>query len=199
MIQYIYRLHTGSLSRRIRNNRRNLGSLLRLVTELSRNLDILHSISYVSSLKQYLGYCPVPLQTAPETPWSLNIPSQPQLGICLQVLPPHSLFLKMNMYIYILYTYIKSQQQSWWCVYSGNSYTGLGQSSVVGLSTLMSNATAMTDRWWLKERPRHCHMYVVIPFEVVQWTRKEELDVANSKDCFLFQQKQGERRGKGSH
>ena len=37
-----------------------------------------------SVLKQYLGYeLSVPLPTAPQTPWALNLPSQPQLGTCL--------------------------------------------------------------------------------------------------------------------
>jgi len=44
-----------------------------------------------SEAVQYLGTCPLPLPTAPETPWALNLPSQQSLGTCLEPLPPRQL------------------------------------------------------------------------------------------------------------
>ncbi len=49
-----------------------------------------------SVLKHYLGTCPLPLPTAPETPWALNLPSQQSLGTCLEPLPPGSLSCSCN-------------------------------------------------------------------------------------------------------
>ena len=49
-------------------------------------------------MKHYLGTCPLPLPTAPEstTPWALNLPSQQSLGTCLEPLPPRQLLLLLQ-------------------------------------------------------------------------------------------------------
>ncbi len=61
-------------------------------------------------------------------------------------------YVYMYMCVYIhIYTYIYVSIYiflGYWC-----------ESPVIGVRTVMRNSSVMTDRWWLKERPRHCHMW----------------------------------------